>query len=289
MSTPSPFVDTDWLAAHLSSPDVCIVDASWHLPNVDRDAQMEFLAAHIPGAVYFDLDIIADTSVALPHMAASAEKFSKMVGELGIRETNTIIVYDSAGLFSAARVWWNFKAMGAHNCYVLEGGLPKWLAENRPVHQGNSMQSARPFHANPVQSHIIDKNTLLGCIQANANTLQTQIVDVRPNMRFAGLEAEPRPGLRSGYMPTSINLPFVDLIENGQFIENGRLAERIKTAGIDPSLPVISTCGSGVTAPLLSLALNELGNDAMSVYDGSWAEWGMKGPLPVLGPDGLPV
>ncbi|MCF6302691.1 MAG: sulfurtransferase [Devosiaceae bacterium] len=289
MPPSSPFVDTNWLAAHLSSPDVCIVDSSWHLPNTGRDARSEFLAAHIPGAVHFDLDLIADTSLNLPHMVAPVEIFSKMVGDLGIRETNTIIVYDSAGLFSAARVWWNFKIMGAQNCYVLEGGLPKWLMENRPIHQGDSLQSHRPFHANPVPNQVVDKHVLLKCIQENAGSLRTQIVDVRSNMRFAGLEVEPRPGLRSGYMPTSINLPFVDLIENGQFIENNRLMQRMEAAGIDLSLPIISTCGSGVTAPLLSLALAELGIESMRVYDGSWAEWGMQGPLPVLGADGLSV
>ena len=289
MGIPSPFVDTDWLAAHLSSPDVCIVDASWYLPNAERNARAEFLAAHIPGAVYFDLDVIADTSVDLPHMVAGPDKFSKMVGDLGIRETNTIIIYDSAGLFSAARVWWNFKIMGARNCYVLEGGLPKWMAENRPLHQGNSLQTQRHFQAEFAPELVVDKQGVLRCIIANKISLQTQIVDMRSNMRFAGLEAEPRPGLRSGYMPTSINLPFADLIENGQLIESGALVKRIEAAGIDLSMPIISTCGSGVTAPLLNLALAELGIDSMRVYDGSWAEWGIPGLLPVLGPDGQPV
>lgn len=283
---PSPFVDTTWLASHLSSPDVCIVDASWHLPNVPRDAIAEYHAQHIPGAVYFDVDKIADTSIDLPHMVASEETFSRMVGNLGIRETNTIVIYDSYGLFSAARVWWNFKIMGAKNVYVLEGGLPKWIEDGHPLSHEASLPLPRPFaaHLNPdmvVARDEIEKN--LALIESNTHK---QIVDLRPNMRFAGLEEEPRPGLQSGFMPGSINLPFDNIVQDGQLIDSSKLLNLIHTVGIDLDREVISACGSGVAAPIFNLALAELGINSMRVYDGSWAEWGKDNGLPVIGGDG---
>lgn len=289
MNTPSPFVDSYWLSSRLSSPDVCVVDSSWHLPTQNRNAAKEFETVHIPGAVYFDLDLIADTSIDLPHMIAPADKFATMVGDLGIRETNTIIIYDSLGLFAAARVWWNFKIMGAKNCYVLEGGLPQWQKEKLPLAAGRSMQSPRPFSAKFSSNYLISHEQILANMKAPTDKRPMQVVDVRPNMRFAGLEAEPRPGLRSGYMPHSINLPFDDLIKDGVLLPNKELRKRMEAAGIDLERPIATTCGSGVTAPILSLALAKMGINSMYVYDGSWAEWGQDNGLPVLGAEGQSI
>lgn len=290
MNTNSPFVDSHWLSSHLSSPDVCLVDGSWHLPNQNRNAIEEFLATHIPGAVYFDLDLIADTSTGLPHMIASADQFATMVGNLGIRESNTIIIYDSLGLFSAARVWWNFKIMGAKNCYVLEGGLPKWQNENRPIASGKSMHSPRPFTANYSSNYLILPEQILANMKAPAEKRPMQVVDLRPSMRFAGLGEEPRPGLRSGNIPHSFNLPFDDLIEEGVLLPKAELRKRMEAAGIDLERPIAASCGSGVTAPILSLALAAMGINSMYVYDGSFAEWGQQdNGLPVLGADGQEV
>lgn len=282
----SPFIDSTWLASHLSSPDVCIIDASWHLPNVPRDATAEYHAQHIPGAVYFDLDKIADTSIDLPHMIADEKTFSRMVGELGIRETNTIIIYDSYGLFSAARVWWNFKIMGAQNVYVLKGGLPKWKEEGRPLSNKSSLPLPRPFIAKQNPDMVVSRDEIEANLALIRENKHSQIVDLRPNMRFAGLQPEPRPGLQSGFMPGSINLPFDNIVQNGQLIDSSALLTLMHTVGIDLDRPVISSCGSGVTAPIFNLALAELGIDAMRVYDGSWAEWGMNNGLPVIGGDG---
>ncbi len=286
MTLPSPFVDTHWLAEHLSDPSVCVVDASWYLPSAGRDGAAEFQQVHIPGAVYFDLDRVAAGATDLPHMIATPEVFSRAVGDLGIRDTNTVVVYDSAGLLSAARVWWNFRIMGAQNCFVLRGGLPKWLAEGRPVSSGPCLPTPRPFSPKFAADMVVDKLEILRQIE-RGDEPDFQVVDVRPNLRFAGLEAEPRPGLRSGSMPGSINLPFSDLIENGQLIAPPAFISRAQTAGIDLKKPIVASCGSGVTAPILCLALAQSGIECMRVYDGSWAEWGRTGNgLPVVGADG---
>ena len=286
LNVPSPFVDTDWLQEHLSSPDICVVDGSWYLPHMQRNAHEEFLGIHIPGAVYFDLDEIADTSTDLPHMVAAPQEFAKMVGNLGIRDTNTVIVYDSAGLFSAPRVWWNFKIMGLKNCFVLRGGLPKWIKENRQTSSDASMPLPRPFTAKPALRSIVGRGEIQSISGAKPASNQVQIVDLRPAMRFAGLQEEPRPGLRSGYMPNSINLPFTDLIVDGNLIGSQDIIKRLNEVGIDLNRPIIASCGSGVTAPILCLALAKIGIDAMRVYDGSWAEWAMQNNGPVIGADG---
>lgn len=286
MENSSPFVDTNWLADNLSRPDVCVIDGSWHLPYQNRNGEGEFLDCHIPGAVYFDLDKIADTNSDLPHMVASPDKFSRMVGALGIRDTNTIVVYDSVGLFSAARVWWNFKIMGVKHCVVLEGGLPKWKHENRPVQTGPNNSLTNSFSAVLQENTIFNRQQIFDFISHEDQKNPPQIIDLRPNMRFAGLEEEPRDGLRSGNMPNSINLPFYDLIIDGCLVEPDEIIRRLQTAGIDLSRPVIASCGSGVTAPILCLALAEIGVDQMQIYDGSWAEWGMNNGLPVIGATG---
>ncbi|HHS82282.1 MAG TPA: 3-mercaptopyruvate sulfurtransferase [Devosia sp.] len=289
MGAQSPFVSTDWLRENLSAPEVRVVDATWYLPNDARDARAEYAQRHIPGAVYFDLDRIADTTSDLPHMVAPPDVFSDKVGELGIRDTNTIVIYDAPGLFSAARVWWNFRIMGAQNCFVLKGGLNRWMAEGHPVTDQRATPARVPFTARFADTKVISEAQIQALLKTPDIREKFQFVDLRPAMRFAGLEEEPRPGVRSGYMPGSINLPYSDLIEGDQLCEPEQLAERIRAAGIDPEKPLIASCGSGVTAPILCLALAELGINAMHVYDGSWAEWAAQNDNPVLGADGNPA
>ena len=283
MNETSPFVDTQFVFDNLNKPDVAIVDASWHMPNSDQTGLGNFISAHIPGAVYFDLDKIADTSSDLPHMVASPEVFSKMVGDLGISENDQIIVYDSSGLFSAARVWWNFKTMGARNCFVLRGGLPKWKHENRPLSAGAPDPAPKQFSATTKNINVVSKSELEEIVKSRYDETDVQIVDVRSKARFNAQAPEPRPGIRSGRIPGSKNLPFMNLVKDGELIEVKAIKEQLANAGIDLKKPIIASCGSGVTAPILCLALAEIGVDAMRVYDGSWSEWGMPGPHPVLG------
>jgi len=285
MSAISPFVDTQFVFDNLNNSNVSIIDASWHMPNSDQNALENFISSHIPRAVYFDLDKVADTSSSLPHMVASPETFEKMVGEMGMHENDTIIIYDSSGLFSAARVWWNFKIMGAKNCFVLRGGLPKWLRENRPLAKGAPNHKAKQFNAIMQSDQVAKKSELEEIATSLDNKSDVQIVDVRPKMRFSAQAPEPRPGMRSGRIPKSKNLPFMDLIKDGEMIGADAIKEQFKNAGIDLQKPIIASCGSGVTAPILCLALAEIGVEAMRVYDGSWSEWGMPGPHPVLGAD----
>jgi len=279
----SPFIDTQTLFENLNNPEFSIVDASWYMPNSQENALDNFRKQHIPGAVYFDLDNIADTSSSLPHMVASPEKFSKMVGELGISENDTIVVYDSSGLFSAARVWWNFKVMGAKNCFVLRGGLPRWVDENRPLASGEANHVPKKFNAKMGENSTAAKTEIE---QISAGDRDVQIVDVRSSMRFLAQAPEPRPGMRSGRIPGSVNLPFMDLIKDGQMIAAGEISKKISAANIDLKKSIIASCGSGVTAPIMCLALAEIGVDSMRIYDGSWSEWGQPGSHPVLGSDG---
>ena len=289
MSLPSPFVSPDWLHENLSDPNVRVVDATWFLPGTDRNALEEYRRRHIPGAVYFDLDLVADTDTDLPHMVASPEKFSRMVGALGIRDSNKIIVYDGPGMFSAARVWWNFKIMGANDCFVLEGGLTRWLQLGLPATDRPSIPAHVPFKARFAEKLVVREAQIQTLLATSDLQGKFQIVDVRPSLRFAGLEPEPRPGVRSGSMPASINLPYSDLVQTDALCPPEVLRERIFAAGIDPSRPIIASCGSGVTAPILCIALASMGIEAMHVYDGSWAQWAAANGNPVIGADGKPV
>jgi thiosulfate/3-mercaptopyruvate sulfurtransferase len=276
---PDALVDTAWLAGHLAAPDVRVVDASWYLPAQKRDARAEYAAGHIPGAVFFDIDEIADTDNPLPHMLPSPEKFSARVRKLGLGDGCRIVVYDGAGLFSAARVWWMFRVFGHGDVAVLDGGLPKWLAEGRRV-------EALP--PNPGERHFTARvNTLLvrelDQMRANLKSKREQVLDARSAGRFAGTDPEPRPGMRSGHVPGSCNLPFNRLIDakTGTMLPADALRRQFVEAGIDLERPIVTTCGSGVSASALALGLYLLGRDDVAVYDGSWSEWGGRSDTPV--------
>lgn len=272
-------VETDWLAAHLDAPDLVVFDATWHLPTESRDAKAEYLAEHIPGALFFDIDDLSDEKSQLPHMLPSTVKFASRMKKMGVGDGARIVVYDSYGLFSAARAWWTFRIMGHDDVAVLNGGLRKWKAEGRPLEDGPAPRRSERhytprFHAELVRD-VDDMKSLAG--KAGA-----QILDVRSEGRFAGTEPEPRPGLRGGHIPGSRNLPYTAMLnEDGTLKSAEQLEALFKSAGVDPALPVVSTCGSGVTASIVSLALAMLGQTNAAVYDGSWAEWGQDNGLPV--------
>lgn len=268
-------VETDWLAEHLSAPDLVVFDGSWHLPTSGRDAKQEYLEGHIPGALFFDIDDLIDETSSLPHMLPSTVKFASRMKKMGIGDGQRLVIYDSVGLFSAARVWWTFRAMGHHDVAVLNGGLKKWQAEGRSLEDGMPV-TRTPRHFTPsLHGELIrDIDDMKGYVAKK----DMQIVDARPKGRFEGSEAEPRPGVRSGHIPGSKNVPAGMLINgDGTLKSEQELAEIFRAAGINWHDPVVTTCGSGVTASILSLALAVLGQTHAAVYDGSWAEWGEEG------------
>jgi thiosulfate/3-mercaptopyruvate sulfurtransferase len=272
-------VETDWLAQHLGTPGLVVLDASWHLPDSGRKAKDEYLAEHIPGALFFDIDDIRDETSDLPHMLPSQVKFASRMKKMGIGDGMRIVVYDSHGLFSAARAWWTFRAMGHKDVAVLNGGLRKWKAEGRPLEDGPPVpRTARhftPLKDNDLVRDIDDMRRYL----ADGNM---QIVDARPAGRFEGRDAEPRPGLRAGHIPGARNVPSSKILNaDGTLKSREELVAIFKEAGIDPAKPVVTTCGSGVTAAMLSFALAVIGQTNAPVYDGSWAEWGRENGLPV--------
>ncbi len=266
----TPFVTTEWLAAHLSDPDLVVIDASWHMPNSSRNAQAEYLAGHIPGAVFFDIDGIADTSSNLPHMLPSPADFAHMVGALGISDQSNIVIYDELGLFSAPRVWWTFRTMGAAKVHILAGGGPKWRAEKRAVQTGTVTRHPAIFQARFNRNRVAD----FEIVRDRSHDHAAQIADARPAPRFHAEVPEPRAGLRGGHIPGSANVPVGLLTDNGQMRPVAELQQIFADRGIDPAKPVITSCGSGITAATLALALELIGASNVAVYDGSWTEWG---------------
>jgi thiosulfate/3-mercaptopyruvate sulfurtransferase len=275
---PKILVSTDWLAEHMKDPDLRILDASTYLPGVDRDGRTEYDAVHIPGARFFDIDDVSDGRSDLPHMVPPIEKFMSRVRALGVGDGHQIVVYDGSGLFSAARVWWLFRLMGQNNIAVLDGGLPKWIAEGREVEDLAPVIRDRHMTVR-FQNQMVRDVTQV----SSASKLGTsQIVDARAAARFRGEAPEPREGLRAGHIPNSRNVPFTDLLNDDKTMKTPDQTRGIfESAGVDLKRPIITTCGSGVTAAVLGLALERMGYDMWSLYDGSWAEWGMFPTVPV--------
>jgi len=275
---PKTLVSTQWLADHLNDPDLRVLDASWYLPDMGRDARAEYDAGHIPGARYFDIDDVADSASALPHMAPPIEKFMSRMRAMGVGDGHQVVVYDGIGLFSAARVWWLFRLMGKTDIAVLDGGLPKWLAEGREVEDMPPILRDRHMTAQR-QAHLVKDVTQ---VAAAAKLGDWQIVDARGPERFRGDAPEPREGLRAGHIPGSFNVHYAELLNaDGTMKRCDALREAFTDAGVDLKKRIITTCGSGVTAAILSLGLEMLGHRDVALYDGSWSEWGQFDQLKV--------
>ena len=271
-------VSTDWLAAHLRDASLRVLDGSWHMPQAKRDPRVEFRAAHIPGAAFFDIDAIADHTTSLPHMLPAPEAFAQAVGDLGVGTGDLVVVYDTRGVVSAARVWWTFRAFGHDAIAVLDGGLPKWKAEDRPLESGDAKPEPRVFRATSRPALVRD----LAAMRDNVTARREQVLDARSAGRFTATEPEPRAGLRGGHIPGSLNLPSDTLLRtDGTLLSPAELRKRFDAAGVDFSRPVTTTCGSGITASVLAFGLHLLGHRRVAVYDGSWTEWGGRADTPV--------
>jgi len=268
---PSAAVSTEWLAAHLAAPALRVVDGTYFLPHLERDAAAEFRARHIPGAVRFDIDDVKDASNPLPHMLPDEATFAAKVGALGLGSDSIIVAYDGLGLMSAARVWWMFRVFGHDAVAVLDGGLPKWLKEGRPVEAGPATPMPARFTARFRPELVRD----LAAVGADLKQQRAQVIDARSRARFAGTEPELRPGLRSGHMPGAVNLPYTELLGgDATLLPPARIEAGFRAAGVDPDRPIVTSCGSGVTACVLALGLHLTGRPQAAVYDGSWTEWG---------------
>ena len=282
---PGPLVTAAWLAEHLAEPGVKVMDASWYLPAEQRDPAAEFAAAHIEGAVFFDIDCVRDPDNPLPHMLPSRQIFADEMARLGISNGDAVIVYDGAGLFSAPRAWWTMRVFGHDNVALLDGGLPAWRAANLPIASGPAAPGSGPatpgaakFEAGFRPELVRDLARMLGNLQERAE----QVVDARGRGRFEGSEPEIRPGVRSGHIPGSLNLPYAELIDAADqtLLPANRLAAAFAELGVDLARPIVTTCGSGISAALLALALFVCGHDGAAVYDGSWTEWGGRSDTP---------
>ena len=276
---PDPLVSTDWLAAHLGEPALKVVDATFYLPHLERDARAEFEQAHIPGAVFFDIDAVADHAIPLPHMLPDATAFADAVGALGIGTEDRVVAYGGRGLIASARVWWTFRVFGHGRVAVLDGGLGKWKKEGRPIEAGRVAPAPKRFAATYHKELVADLTRMLGLLERR----DAQIVDARSRGRFTATEPEIRPGLRGGHIPGSINLPYGELFrgEDDAMLPADDVQAAFARAGLDPERPAVATCGSGVSAAVLALALYRLGRRDAAVYDGSWTEWGGRADTPV--------
>ena len=275
---PKTLVSTQWLAAHLKDPDLRVLDASWYLPDSERDPFAEYQRAHIPGARFFDLDDVSDHRSDLPHMVPSVEKFMSRMRAIGVGDGHQIVVYDGSGLFSAPRVWWLFKLMGQMDIAVLDGGFPKWQAEGHPVEDLPPILRDRHMMVRR-QNHMVKDVTQ---VSAASKLGESEIVDARSPGRFYGKDPEPRPGLRAGHIPGSKNVFYKDLLKADDTMKSpDEMRQVFLEAGVDLDKPVITSCGSGVTAAILSLGLTRMGKTDHSLYDGSWSEWGMFPTLPI--------
>lgn len=271
------FVSPHWLRERLDQPDIVPVDASWYLPNLNRDGRSEYHAGHVEGAVFFDLDAISDPASDLPHMMPNPVQFSSAMRKLGIGDGQTLIIYDGAGLFSAPRVWWMFKTMGVDSVFILDGGLPGWVAADYPLSDEPVNRSQRHFTARFDATALAD----LAAVSEAVGDAGTQIIDARPAERFSGAVPEPRPGLTAGHMPGAGNIPFTDLIEDGRLKSTQVLEALFKDKGVSTDGPIITSCGSGVSAVTVALGLKLAGARDVRIYDGSWAEWGADADLPI--------
>ncbi len=274
---PDFFVSTAWLAGNLGAPGLVVLDGTFFMPDEGRNAHEEYLSGHIPGAVFFDIDKIADLSSALPHMLPDAPFFESKMAALGIAEDMQIIVYDAPGLLGAARVWWTLRAFGALNVKILEGGLAKWKAEGRPLETGPVERPFAKFIARLETEMVADAQMVLEASKKGS----AQIVDARQAARFRGETVEPRPGVRSGHIPGSLNVPYRELLDDGKLKAPQEIKQAFAQAGVDFAKPIITTCGSGVTAAILLLALESIGKTGVVLYDGSWTEWGARPDLPI--------
>lgn len=273
MSDTSSFVvSADWLEEHLEDPGLTIIDGSWYLPAQGRDAREEYNDAHIPGAIFFDHDAVVDPDSDLPHTIPSPSIFEEHASAMGISRNDTIVVYDGPGMFSAPRVWWLFRVFGAEKVYVLNGGFDRWKEAERPVTNALTKIAACAFIPQYDDGQVVKLHGMMGLVSSGIG----QIADARSNGRFTGSEAEPREGMRSGHMPGAVNLPFMELTQDGGLKDLTTLKQVITESGLDLTKPIVTTCGSGVTAAVINLALSSLGRDDSRLYDGSWSEWGSR-------------